>query len=90
VPQPGVGAKVIALYYRPSGAVVYNAVTMERSKKGWYVALIPGSKISGKLLQYYVEARDGREKLAASNGKASSPNIATVKLGGARRPGKSR
>jgi hypothetical protein len=90
VPQPGVGAKVIALYYRPSGAVVYNAVTMERSRKGWYVALIPGSKISGKLLQYYVEARDGREKLAASNGKANSPNIATVKLGGARRPGKSR
>jgi hypothetical protein len=91
VPRPGVGAKVVALYYRPSGSVVYNALTMDRSKKGWYVAMIPGSKISGRLLQYYVEARDGRETVAASNGKASSPNIATVKSGGGvGRRGKSR
>jgi hypothetical protein len=81
VPKPGLSAKVISFYYRPSGAVVYNAVTMEKLKKGWYMAVIPGSKVSGKLLQYYVEARDGGQNIAAVNGKPSSPNIATVKPG---------
>jgi hypothetical protein len=82
VPQPGVGAKVVALYYRPAGSVLYNAAIMERTKKGWYTAMIPGSKIYGRLLHYYVEARDAKEKVAASNGKSSSPNIATVRSGG--------
>lgn len=84
VPHANVGAKFVALYYRASGTVVYNATTMERSKKGWYTALIPGSRITGKLLQYYVEARDSRQAVAASNGKSSSPNIATVRAAGAR------
>jgi hypothetical protein len=82
VPQPGVGAKVVALYYRPAGSVLYNAAIMERSKKGWYTAMIPGTKIYGRLLHYYVEARDAHEKVAASNGKSNSPNIATVRSGG--------
>ena len=82
VPKPGVGAKVVALYYRPAGSVLYNAAIMERSKKGWYTAMIPGSKIYGRLLHYYVEARDGREAIAATNGKSNSPNIATVRSGG--------
>jgi hypothetical protein len=82
VPKPGVGAKVVALYYRPAGSVLYNAAIMEHSKKGWYTAMIPGSKIYGRLLHYYVEARDGREAIAATNGKSNSPNIATVRSGG--------
>jgi hypothetical protein len=82
VPQPGSGAKVLSFYYRTSGAVVYNALTLEKSKKGWYAGMIPGGKIAGKLFQYYVEARDGGTKVLATNGKASSPNIATIKLGG--------
>ena len=55
----------------------------ERSRKGWYVTTIPGGRVSGKLLHYYVEARDAKEKVAASNGKASSPNVVTVKPAGA-------
>jgi hypothetical protein len=88
VPQPGVGAKVVALYYRPAGSVLYNAAIMERTKKGWYTAMIPGSKINGRLLHYYVEARDARQGVAAANGKANSPNIATVRSGAAPRRGK--
>jgi len=57
----------------------YNATTMERSKKGWYTALIPGTRVTGKLLHYYVEARDGRQAVAASNGRAASPNIAMIR-----------
>jgi hypothetical protein len=83
VPQPGVGAKLLAFYYRSGGSALYNAVMLERSRKGWYVATIPGGRVSGRLLHYYVEARDAKEKIAATNGKASSPNVLTVKPAGA-------
>jgi hypothetical protein len=83
VPRPNLEAKVVALYYR-AGGLVYNASTMEKSRKGWYTALIPGGKISGKVLQYYVEARNGRQDVVGSNGRSSSPNIAAI------RPAKSR
>ncbi len=80
-PRPGLGAKVLSFYFRPSGSVLFNATVMERTKKGWYVALVPGSRIYGKLIQYYVEARDAKQDIVANNGKASSPNIATVRSG---------
>jgi hypothetical protein len=83
-PHPNASAKVLALYYRAAGDVLYNATIMERSKKGWFMGLVPGSKITGKLLQYYVEARDGRQLVTASNGKAASPNIALVRPARAR------
>lgn len=79
VAQPSLKAKAIALYFSSGGGLVYNAIAMEPSKKGWHAAMIPGSKISGRALQYYVEARDGGGKIAASNGKAASPNILTLK-----------
>jgi hypothetical protein len=79
VPQPGTGAKMIAFYYRSGGMALYNAVVLERSRKGWYVTTIPGSRVSGKLLQYYVEARNDKQAVAASYGKAGSPNVITVK-----------
>ena len=81
VPRPGLDAKVVALYYRSGGGVVYNASTMDRSKKGWYTALIPGGKIAGKVLHYYVEARDSRQDIVGANGHANSPNIATIRTG---------
>ena len=61
---------------------LYNAVTLERSRKGWYVTTIPGGRVSGRLIHYYVEARDGKEKVAASNGKATSPNVITIRPAG--------
>jgi hypothetical protein len=79
VPQPGVGAKLLAFYYRSGGSALYNAVMLERSRKGWYVATIPGGRVSGRLIHYYVEARDAKEKIAATNGKATSPNVLTVR-----------
>jgi chemotaxis protein histidine kinase CheA len=82
VPRSNVSAKTLVLYYRPGNAVLYNSLTMERSKKGWYVATIPGGRIGGKLLHYYVEARDDKAVIVG-NGQAGSPNIATVKTGGA-------
>ena len=80
-PQSQVKAKELALYYRPSGAVHYNSLLMERSKKGWYVATIPGARVSGRMLQYYVEARGAKGEVAAANGKANSPNVMMIRPG---------
>jgi len=78
VPQGNVRAKVISFHYRPSGVAQYNAVVLERTRKGWYGTMVPGSRISGRLLQYYAEARDGGDSVVATNGKASSPNVVTL------------
>ena len=84
VTQPAVRAKTIVFYYRPANATVYNSVVMDPTKKGWSRAVITANKLNGKLLQYYAEARDGRDTVAASNGKASSPNIVPIAAPGKR------
>jgi hypothetical protein len=78
VTQPGVRAKNIVFYYRPASSVLYNALVMDPTKKGWSRAVITANKLNGKLLQYYVEARNDKDSVAASNGKATSPNIITI------------
>ena len=79
---PNVKAKEIAIYYRPSGVAHYNSLLMEHSKKGWYTTVIPAGRVMGKSLQYYVEARDSRDSVAGTNGKAQSPNILTLRAQG--------
>ncbi len=90
--QSQVKAKELALYYRPSGALHYNSLLMERSKKGWYVAAIPAAQVTGRMLQYYVEARGPKGEVAAVNGKPTSPNIMMIRArpsaDGSQAPGK--
>jgi hypothetical protein len=76
--QPKVGAKLIVFYYRPAGVVPFNAILMEPSKKGWFTAMVPANRVSGKFLHYYIEARDARQEVAVSNGKPSSPDVLTI------------
>jgi hypothetical protein len=78
VTQPSVRAKTIVFYYRPANATVYNSVVMDPTKKGWSRAVITANKLNGKLLQYYAEARDTHDTVAATNGKATSPNIVPI------------
>jgi hypothetical protein len=66
---------MLAFYYRSGGSALYNAVMLERSRKGWYVATIPGGRVSGRLLHYYVEARDAKEKVAALTGGMKIPGL---------------
>jgi hypothetical protein len=82
-PQSGVKAKAksLAFYYRPTGMAHFNSVVMQQNKKGWYMTVVPADFIKGKALQYYAEARDGKDGLVAANGKAASPNIATIVAG---------
>jgi hypothetical protein len=80
--QPNVKAKGIAFYYRTSGSFHFNSLSMDRSKKGWFVVAIPRDNMTGKVLQYYAEAIDGRGDVVAANGKPSSPNIVTLRSPG--------
>jgi hypothetical protein len=78
VTQPAVKAKTIIFYYRPPELTVYNAVVMDPTKRGWSRAVITANKLNSKALQYYVEARDGRDTVTAGNGSAGSPNVVSV------------
>jgi hypothetical protein len=80
--QDATKVKSLALYYRPAGVSRYNSLGMERTKKGWQVAVIPGAQATGKLVQYYVEARGAKDELVASNGKADLPNLLMLKPAG--------
>jgi hypothetical protein len=77
-PQGAVKADEITLYYRPSGSARFHTMAMERTKKGWYTALVPAALVKGRMLQYYVEAENGRGRTAASNGKPASPNVVMI------------
>jgi hypothetical protein len=74
VARANLKARTIVFYYRVGGAH-YTSVTMDRTPKGWYAAVIPAAHLVGKSLQYYAQAFDAHEKVAATNGKESSPNI---------------
>jgi hypothetical protein len=83
VARANLKARSIVFYYRTFGAHYYS-VPMERTAKGWYAALVPGTRVMGKALQYYAEALDGREAVVATNGKEGSPNILTLRPGAPR------
>ncbi len=83
VARANLKARSIVFYYRTFGAHYYS-VPMERTAKGWYAALVPGTRVMGKVLQYYAEALDGREAVVATNGKETSPNILTLRPGAPR------
>ena len=57
---------------------VYNALVMDPTRQGWSRAVITANKLNSKALQYYAEARDGSDTVAATNGKASSPNVVSI------------
>jgi hypothetical protein len=81
--RANVKAKTIVFYYRVGGAH-YTSVTLDRTSKGWYAAVIPGARVVGKSMQYYAQAFDARENVAAKNGKESSPNVLMLRSGGPR------
>ena len=79
VPQGQVKARSLVLYYRTTGNAHYDAATMTRTKKGWWAAAIPATRVTGKSLQFYAEARGPKDEVSAHNGKAESPNILALR-----------
>jgi hypothetical protein len=79
VTQSGVKGHPAAVFYRPSGVLHFNSLAMEKTRKGWYAAMIPAGNLTGKVLQFYVEAHNDRGDVIANYGRATSPNIMTLK-----------
>lgn len=67
----------VTLYYRGSGDAKFNAKVMKWRYKE-LVARIPGPKIGGTFVQYYVEAKDGAGAVVTRSGKSTSPNLINV------------
>lgn len=81
VPRPGLAVARVILYYRAPGTETFTPVPMVRSKKGWYKAAVPPAAVTGKALQYYVEAHSPARKVATTNGQPESPNVVMIRSG---------
>ncbi|HEY0708330.1 MAG TPA: cell envelope integrity protein TolA, partial [Polyangia bacterium] len=71
-------ADELTLHVRPSGSARFHAFAMNRSPKGWYVAMVPAVLLKGSTLQYFVQVAASNGKVVASNGKPGFPNVIMV------------
>ncbi|MDX2020639.1 MAG: hypothetical protein SF187_10380 [Deltaproteobacteria bacterium] len=78
VAQPELDVARVLLFYRLPGNENYETVPAAKTPRGWYVAVVPAKAFSGKVMQYYFEARDSTDKSVADNGRFESPNIMIV------------
>lgn len=76
-----VGAKTARLYFRQRGQEQFSLAAMNKTKKGWYAGEIPAAAVSGKTVQYYVEAVGTGNKVMAATGDFSSPNLLLLRPG---------
>jgi hypothetical protein len=67
----------VTLYYRGSGDAKFIAKVMKWRYKE-LVGRIPGDKIAGSSIQYYVDAKDSTGTVIARSGKSTSPNLVNV------------
>ncbi len=70
------GVKVY-VYYRAPGESEFTPVLMKR-RGAEKVGRIPAEAVSGKSVQYYIEAKDPAGTIVKSSGSASSPNIVMI------------
>ena len=71
-----VGATRVFLFFRSSGD--FLSVPMKNSSGAEWVGVIPPDAVTGKSLQYYLEARDARGRAVADAGSAASPFIVVI------------
>lgn len=72
-----VKASWLVLHYRGGGKDEFTAVRMNAVGDEWSAA-IPASAMTGKAVQYYIEAKDARGQALAVAGSAPSPYIISV------------
>ncbi len=70
----------VVLAYKMEGSGSYLARDMTKQDNGWYSARIPAPATRGKIVQYYIEAKNKTGQPVASNGTAVEPH--TIALGG--------
>jgi tetratricopeptide (TPR) repeat protein len=71
---------VVTLYYRGSGDTKFYMKPMKWRYKE-LVARIPGNKVFGSSIQYYLEVKDQAGNPVAKSGKSTSPNLVNVEQG---------
>ena len=79
--SPGARTERAFLFYRPAGHQEYNAVRMSRDGTAGYVATVPASNVSGRALEFYVEAEAAEGKVAATLGEETRPKVIALREG---------
>jgi hypothetical protein len=69
------------LFYRAAGQSDYTAVRMARDGKEGYAASVPAHALSGRALEFYVEAEEAEGRVTASNGGEARPRVVTLRRG---------
>lgn len=67
----------VTLYYRGAGDAEFVSKPMQWHYKQ-LIARIPGTKVTGSSIQYYVEVRDHDGATIAKSGKSTSPNLVNI------------
>lgn len=67
----------VKLFYRASGDASFTSKPMTW-RNYELVARIPGTKATGKWVQYYIEVRDSADKLLTRSGKSTSPHLVNI------------
>jgi hypothetical protein len=78
-----VGATRVFLFFRSGGQEDFVTVPMKNSGGSEWVGVIPGEAVTGRAIQYYLEARDARGRAVVGSGSAPSPYIISVNEGAA-------
>lgn len=69
----------VVLFYKSTGTRAFAESPMVSRRRGHYAAAIPGGKVRGRSIYYYIEAQDEDGERLAGSGTATSPNIISVK-----------
>ncbi|HWE29187.1 MAG TPA: hypothetical protein VHB97_14360, partial [Polyangia bacterium] len=73
-----VGATRVFLFFRGSGQEDFLSVPMKNSGGNEWVGVIPGDAVTGKSIQYYLEARDARGRAVVNAGSGPSPFVVVI------------
>ncbi len=73
-----VGATRVFLFFRGAGQGDFLSVPMKNSSGAEWVGVIPPDAVTGKSLQYYLEARDARGRAVVNAGSGASPFIVVI------------
>ena len=72
-----IGAKKVALYYRPKGTAKFSQTNLKASGCR-YTGAIPKDAVRGDMLHYYVQAVGKGGKKVGNKGSKGSPNIIEI------------
>jgi len=70
------------LFYRKGGATTYNSIQMEQKTSNFFQAMLPGSAVTERGVEYYISAENVQGTLATSPqvSAESSPHTVQVKI----------